>query len=68
MEPLDTHQALSIAELARLRGLHHQSMRLVINEIDQQGLVLRQYNSQDARAQRIVLSEGSVWETENIVR
>jgi len=59
LDLLDTHQALSIAELARLRGVKHQSMRLVINELEQQGLVQRQKSPQDARAQLIVLSENA---------
>lgn len=56
MDLLETHQALSITELAYLRGVKHQSMRLVINELENQGLVQRQKNPQDARAQLIVLS------------
>ncbi|WP_343550901.1 MarR family transcriptional regulator [Pantoea sp.] len=57
LDLLDSHQALSIADLARLRGVKHQSMRLVINELELQGLVLRQKSEQDARAQVIVLSD-----------
>lgn len=57
LDLLDSHDALSIADLARLRGVKHQSMRLVINELELQGLVLRQKSAQDARAQVIVLSE-----------
>ncbi|MDF7648353.1 MarR family transcriptional regulator [Pantoea sp. Acro-805] len=59
LDLLDTHQALSIAELARLRGVKHQSMRLVINELEQKGMVLREKSPQDARAQLIVLSEAA---------
>lgn len=59
MELLDTYQALSIAELARLRGVKHQSMRLVINEMELQGLVKRQKSPHDARAQLIVPSENA---------
>lgn len=57
LDLLDSHDALSIADLARLRGVKHQSMRLVINELDAQDLVLRQKSAQDARAQVIVLSD-----------
>lgn len=57
LDLLDSHDALSIADLARLRGVKHQSMRLVVNELEAQGLVLRQKSAQDARAQVIVLSE-----------
>lgn len=57
LDLLDTHQALSVAELARLRGVKHQSMRLVINELERQGLVQRQKCQQDARSHLIVLSE-----------
>uniref|UniRef100_UPI00301CD33D MarR family transcriptional regulator n=1 Tax=unclassified Pantoea TaxID=2630326 RepID=UPI00301CD33D len=46
LDLLDTHQALSIADLARLRGVKHQSMRLVINELEQQGMVLREKSPQ----------------------
>jgi len=59
LDLLDTHQALSITDLARLRGVKHQSMRLVINELELQGLVQRQKSPQDARAQLIVLSESA---------
>lgn len=59
LDLLDTHHALSIAELASLRGVKHQSMRLVINELELQRLVQRQKNPQDARAQLIVLSENA---------
>ncbi len=57
LDLLDSHQALSIADLARLRGVKHQSMRLVINELESQDLVLRQKSALDARAQVIVLSD-----------
>ncbi|WBF47576.1 MarR family transcriptional regulator [Serratia rubidaea] len=57
LDLLDTHQALSVAELARLRGVKHQSMRLVINELERQGMVQRQKSPQDARVQLIVLSQ-----------
>jgi len=59
LDLLDTHHSLSIAELASLRGVKHQSMRLVINELELQRLVQRQKNPQDARAQLIVLSENA---------
>lgn len=57
LDLLDSHDALSIADLARLRGVKHQSMRLVVNELEAQDLVLRQKSAQDARAQVIVLSD-----------
>lgn len=57
LDLLDSHEALSIADLARLRGVKHQSMRLVINELALQGLVRREKSMQDARAQVIVLSD-----------
>ncbi|PYG48603.1 DNA-binding MarR family transcriptional regulator [Pantoea sp. AG1095] len=57
LDLLDSHDELSIADLARLRGVKHQSMRLVINELEAQDLVLRQKSAQDARAQVIVLSD-----------
>lgn len=57
LDLLDSHDALSIADLARLRGVKHQSMRLVINELEAQGLVLRQKSAQDTRAQVIVMSD-----------
>ncbi|WP_234465338.1 MarR family transcriptional regulator [Erwinia sp. S59] len=59
LDLIDTYQALSISNLARLRGVKHQSMRLVINELEHQGLVQRQISLTDARAQLIVLSESA---------
>lgn len=59
LDLIDTHQALSISNLARLRGVKHQSMRLVINELEHQGLVRRQPSLTDARAQLIVLRESA---------
>lgn len=59
LELLSQHQGLSIAELARLRGVKHQSMRLVVNELELQGLVERKKSPQDARAQLIVLSDSA---------
>ncbi|WP_337022507.1 MULTISPECIES: MarR family winged helix-turn-helix transcriptional regulator [unclassified Pantoea] len=59
LDLIDTHQALSISDLARLRGVKHQSMRLVINELEHQGLVQRQISLSDARVQLIVLSESA---------
>ncbi|WLS81076.1 MarR family transcriptional regulator (plasmid) [Erwinia pyri] len=59
LDLLDTHRALSITELARLRGVKHQSMRLVINELERQGLVQRKKCHQDARTHLIVLSESA---------
>ncbi|WP_239953074.1 MarR family winged helix-turn-helix transcriptional regulator [Pantoea sp. Z09] len=57
LELLETHGAITIAELARLRGVKHQSMRLVIQELESQGYITRQPNPQDARAQHIALTE-----------
>lgn len=56
LDLLETHGALTIAELARLRGVKHQSMRLVIQELENQGYITREPNAQDARAQRIALT------------
>jgi len=57
LELLESHGAITIAELARLRGVKHQSMRLVIQELESQGYITRQPNAQDARAQLIALTE-----------
>lgn len=57
LELLETRGAITIAELARLRGVRHQSMRLVIQELESQGYITRQPNAQDARAQLIALTE-----------
>lgn len=57
LDLLETRGALTIAELSRLRGVKHQSMRLVIQELESQGYITRQPNAQDARAQHIALTE-----------
>jgi len=57
LELLETRGAITIAELARLRGVKHQSMRLVIQELESQQFITRQPNAQDARAQLIALTE-----------
>ncbi|WP_258576534.1 MarR family transcriptional regulator [Candidatus Pantoea persica] len=58
LDLLETHGAITIAELARLRGMKHQSMRLVIQKLENQGYIThtREPNAQDARAQRIALT------------
>lgn len=57
LELLETRGAITIADLARLRGVKHQSMRLVVQELESQQLIIRQPNAQDARAQLIALTE-----------
>lgn len=57
LELLEASGPLSIAELARLRGVKHQSMRLVIAELEQQQQVIRQKNPADSRAQLINLTD-----------
>jgi DNA-binding MarR family transcriptional regulator len=60
LELLEMHGPLSIAELARLRGVKHQSMRLVINELEQQGSVVRRKSPEDSRAQLLELSDTAI--------
>mgnify|MGYP004709682257 FL=1 len=57
LELLENSGPLSVAELARLRGVKHQSMRLVTAELEQQQLVVRQKNPADSRAQLIRLTD-----------
>jgi len=60
LELLETRGALTVAELARLRGVKHQSMRLVVQELESQQLVTRQPNAQDARAQLLALTDTAI--------
>lgn len=57
LELLEASSPLSVAELARLRGVKHQSMRLVAAELEQQQLVVRQKDPADNRAQLITLTD-----------
>jgi DNA-binding MarR family transcriptional regulator len=48
--------SMSIAEMAALRQVKHQSMRLVIDQLQRQGLVARHADPADGRKQLIALT------------
>lgn len=54
---LDREGALSVASLATKRNVRHQSMRLVVGQLEAKGLVVRMENPADGRSQLIGLSE-----------
>ncbi len=54
---LDREGALSVASLAAKRNVRHQSMRLVVDQLETKGLVVRMENPADGRSQLIGLSE-----------
>lgn len=54
---LDRQGAMSIASLAAERKVKHQSMRLVVEQLEAAGLVTRLPNPEDGRSQLIALSE-----------
>jgi len=53
---LDRHGAMSTAQLAALRNVKHQSMRLVIGQLERERLIEKSGNPQDGRSQLIVLT------------
>lgn len=55
LELLERAGPQTVASLARLRGVKHQSMRLVVGELEAAGLVAREADAVDARAQRVTL-------------
>lgn len=48
---------MSVAELAGLRNVRHQSMRLVVGQLEMDGLVGRLPNPADGRSQLLSLTE-----------
>lgn len=56
LELLESQGPLSVAELASLRGVKHQSMRLVVAELESQQQVYRSKDPEDGRAQRVALT------------
>jgi DNA-binding MarR family transcriptional regulator len=54
---LDRDGALSIAQLARLRGVRHQSMSTTVRELEAAGHVVRRPNPDDARGFVITITE-----------
>ncbi|MBS1184325.1 MAG: hypothetical protein H6Q99_4205 [Proteobacteria bacterium] len=54
---LDREGALSVASLAARRHVRHQSMRLVVDQLEAKGLVVRMENPADGRSQLVCLSE-----------
>lgn len=56
LDLLDRSGGLSIARLAEQRGVKHQSMRLVVAQMEVEGLVDRAADPWDGRAQQVRLS------------
>ena len=54
---LDRIGPMSVAALADQRNVKHQSMRLVVAQLEVEGLVVRSADPEDRRAQRITLTE-----------
>ncbi|TPW30586.1 MarR family transcriptional regulator [Martelella alba] len=54
---LDGFGAMSTSDLARHRGVKHQSMRLVVGELETEGLLIRSPSPSDGRRQLLSLSE-----------
>jgi DNA-binding MarR family transcriptional regulator len=54
---LDRQGAMSVADMAALRNVRHQSMRLVIGQLEAQDLVSRTTDPKDRRSQLIVLTQ-----------
>ncbi len=54
---LDRQGAMSVASLAAERKVKHQSMRLVVEQLETAGLVTRLPNPADGRSQLIALSD-----------
>jgi DNA-binding MarR family transcriptional regulator len=54
---LDQHGAMNIATLAQLRGVKHQTMRLVAAQLDAAALVQRRPDPIDRRSQLLSLSK-----------
>lgn len=53
---LDRTGPLSVAELATLRNVRHQSMRLVVSQLEDNGLVGRLPNPADGRSQLLSIT------------
>lgn len=54
---LDRQGAMSVADLAAERKVKHQSMRLVVAQLEASGLVARLPNPDDGRSQLVALSD-----------
>lgn len=54
---IDRDGPMSVASLAAERKVKHQSMRLVVGQLEEDGLVTRLPNPGDGRSQLIALSE-----------
>lgn len=54
---LDRQGAMSVASLAAERKVRHQSMRLVVAQLEESGLVTRLPNPEDGRSQLVALSD-----------
>lgn len=54
---LDRSGAMSAAALAEIRGVTHQSMRLVVSRLESAGLVSREPDPSDGRGSLILLTD-----------
>lgn len=54
---IDRQGAMTVASLAAERKVKHQSMRLVVGQLEQSSLIQRLPNPEDGRSQLIALSE-----------
>lgn len=54
---LDRQGPMTVAVLARLRHVRHQSMRVVVAQLEAEGLVVRAPDAMDARGQTVEITE-----------
>ena len=57
LDILDCNGPTSIADLAGRRNVRHQSMRLVVGQLERRGLISKTRNPTDARSQLLSLTE-----------
>jgi DNA-binding MarR family transcriptional regulator len=53
---LDAGNAMSTAKLAERRNVRHQSMRMVIEQLEREGLIAKQPDPKDRRSQFVTLT------------
>ena len=56
LEDLDRHGSMTVAMLARLRQVRHQSMRVVVAQLEGEGFVTRAPDPADARGQIVEIT------------
>ncbi len=57
LDDLDRHGPMTVAALARLRQVRHQSMRMVVAQLETKALLGRAPDAQDARGQIVAITE-----------